>query len=383
MTQSVIILGGGIIGLSCAFEATRRGMNVTLIEPSALGGQASGAAAGMLAPFSENTEQPDEFFHLCLNSLHSYPAWIKAIEEQSGMSAEWVQSGSINVFMHEADALPIQSRLHWQNKWGAEAQLIDGAQLRKLEPMIAQSAIAGVFTQKESHVYAPKLVAALEEACRTLGVVILPHAGKIEEVLVHQSGGVSVYAEAITKPIHGDRLVISAGAWSGEYERWFGLSIPIHPIRGQICSYEHQASEVRHMVFSSQAYWVGKRNARLVCGASEDVAGFETSVTERGIGRLIRSSNKLFPFLAGKETAHRWAGLRPATRDGLPLLGQVEGMPAVIMAAGHYRNGILLSPITAHIVADILEEKQEKQSISRFSPNRFMTIAQKGRLSTS
>lgn len=168
------------------------------------------------------------------------------------------------------------------------------------------------------------------------------------------------------KKVHADRLVVCAGAWSGEYERWFGLSVPIHPIRGQICSYEHQETEVRHMIFSSQAYWVGKRNARLVCGASEDVAGFETSVTERGIGRLIRSSNQLFPFLKGKETAHRWAGLRPATRDGMPMLGQVEGMPAVIMAAGHYRNGILLSPITAHIVADLLEEKQENRRSADF-----------------
>lgn len=382
MPQSVIILGGGIIGLSCAFESARRGINVTLIEPSALGGQASGAAAGMLAPFSENTEQPDQFFQLCLNSHRSYPAWIKAIEEQSGMSTEWVQSGSINVFMHEADVLPIQSRLQWQNEWGAEAQLIDAAQLRKLEPKLAHSAIAGVFTPRESHVYAPKLVAALEEACRRLGVVILSHAGKIEEVAVQQSGGASVRAETMIKKVHADRLVVCAGAWSGEYERWFGLSVPIHPIRGQICSYEHQETEVRHMIFSSQAYWVGKRNARLVCGASEDVAGFETSVTERGIGRLIRSSNQLFPFLKGKETAHRWAGLRPATRDGMPMLGQVEGMPAVIMAAGHYRNGILLSPITAHIVADLLEEKQGEPSISRFSPNRFTTIAMRGRLST-
>lgn len=378
MPQTVIILGGGIIGLSCAFEAARRGMLVTLIEPHGLGGQASGAAAGMLAPYSENTEQPDDFFHLCLSSLQSYPEWIKAVEDGSGMSAEWVQSGSVNVFMHEADVLPIQSRLDWQNRWGAEAQLIDAAQLRKLEPMIASSAVAGVFTPKESHVYAPKLVTSLEAACRKLGVRILEHAGQIEDVLVHQSGGVSVRAQALKSLVHSDRLVVCAGAWSGAYEKWFGLSIPIHPIRGQICSFGHDAAEVRHMVFSSQAYWVGKNNARLVCGASEDVSGFETSVTERGIGRLIRSSSRLFPFLEGRQTAHRWAGLRPATKDGQPLLGQIAGMPSVIMASGHYRNGILLSPITALLTADILEGKEVKPSISGFAPDRFTAAANRG-----
>jgi glycine oxidase len=380
MPQSVIILGGGIIGLSCAFEAARRGMNVTLIEPNELGGQASGAAAGMLAPFSENTEQPDDFFHLCLSSLRCYPEWIKAVEELSGLSVEWVQSGSINVFMHEADALPIASRLQWQNERGAKAELIDAAQLRKLEPMVSHSAVAGIYTKQESHVYAPKLVTALAAACLNLGVNLHALAGEIEEVLVHPSGGVSVRAERLASVVHADRLVVSAGAWSGAYEKWFGLSIPIHPIRGQICSFEHQADEVRHMVFSSQAYWVGKKNARLVCGASEDVAGFATSVTERGIGRLIRSSNRLFPFLEKRQTAHSWAGLRPATRDGQPLLGRIDGMPGVIMAAGHYRNGILLSPITALIVADLLEEKHVKLSISGFAPHRFTAPASRGRV---
>ncbi|RCW43388.1 glycine oxidase ThiO [Paenibacillus prosopidis] len=374
MPQSVIVLGGGIIGLSCAFEAARRGMRVTLIEPAALGGQASGAAAGMLAPYSENTEQPDSFFQLCLHSLRHFPEWIAAVEELSGLSAEWVRSGSINVFMHEADLLPIQSRLRWQNEWGADAQLIDAAQLRMLEPRLAQSAVAGIFTPHESHVYAPKLVTALEAACLKLGVTILLQAGEVDEVAVHPSGGVTVRAKALEQPVHADRVVVSAGAWSGAYERWFGLSIPVHPIRGQICSFEHPGGEVRHMVFSSQAYWVGKRNNRLVCGASEDVAGFQTHVTERGIGRLIRSSNKLFPFLEGKETAHRWAGLRPATRDGQPLLGKVEGMPAVIMAAGHYRNGILLSPVTAFIVADLLEGKPSELPLQSFDPNRFTPI---------
>ncbi|WP_028609916.1 glycine oxidase ThiO [Paenibacillus harenae] len=371
MPAQIVVLGGGIIGLSCAFEAARRGMKVTLVEPGRSGGQASGAAAGMLAPFSENTEQPDSFFQLCLSSLSRYPEWIAAVEELSGMPTEYIQSGSINVFMHEADLLPIESRLQWQNNWGAKAELVDAARLRKLEPMLSASAIAGVYTPGECHVYAPKLVAALEEACRTLGVVILDHAGFIEEISSLAGGGAAIRTQALDHPVFADRLVVCAGAWAGSYERWFGLSIPVHPIRGQICSFDHGPDEVRHMVFSSQAYWVGKRNGRLVCGASEDVAGFDTTVTDRGIDRLIRSSSRVFPFLQARDTKHRWAGLRPATRDGLPLIGHVEGNPAVIMASGHYRNGILLSPITASIVADLLEEKVTALPIQSFAPGRF------------
>lgn len=380
MPQTVIVLGGGIIGLSSAFEAARRGMRVTLIEPATLGGQASGAAAGMLAPYSENTEQPDSFFQLCLRSLRRYPNWISEVEELSGMSTEWVQSGSIHVFMHEADVLPALARLKWQNEWGAGAQLIEATELRKLEPQLAKSAVAGVFAPHESHVYAPKLVAALEAACRRLGVVILTNAGAVEEIIAPQSGEVAVRTKELPGMIRAERLVVCAGAWSGDYERWFGLTIPIHPIRGQICSFQLMADEVRHMVFSSQAYWVGKSNHRLVCGASEDVAGFDTNVTDRGIGRLIRSSNKLFPFLDGKSTLQRWAGLRPATRDGLPLLGILEGRPSVIMAAGHYRNGILLSPVTAAIVADLLEGRAAELPIHAFAPNRFTLMQDRRRL---
>lgn len=375
MTQSVIILGGGIIGLSCAFEAARRGMKVTLLEPSAIGGQASGAAAGMLAPFSENTEQPDAFFQLCLTSMRKYPAWIAAIEHISGMSAEWIRSGSINVFMHEADMLPVQSRLAWQNEHGANAELIDPAQLRWMEPRLSKQALAGIYSPEESHVNAPKLVAALEEACRRLNVTIIPHTGTIEQLTEHNEGGVSLWMQKLQGEQRADRLVVCAGAWSGAYEQWFNLSIPIHPIRGQICSFDNAAEDVSHMVFSSQAYWVGKKNNRLVCGASEDVAGFDTSVTERGIGRLLRSSGKLLPHLAGRRADLSWAGLRPATSDGLPLLGMLEDRPSIVMAAGHYRNGILLSPVTAQLVGDMLEGKPTDMPVHVYAPHRFSKLA--------
>ncbi|MBD2872559.1 glycine oxidase ThiO [Paenibacillus arenilitoris] len=378
MADSIVVLGGGVIGLSCAFEAARRGMKVTLIEPGTTGGQASGAAAGMLAPYSENTEQPDAFFQFCLRSLRLYPDWIRDIEELSGMSAEWVRSGSLNVFMHEADVLPVETRMRWQNEWSARAELVGAAELRKLEPKLTASAVAGLYTPSESHVYAPKLVEALEAACRKLGVSVVEQAGALLDASVNPGGGATVRFSRLDGPVHAERLVVCAGAWSGEYGRWFGLSVPIHPIRGQICSFGHAAGEVRHMVFSSQAYWVGKRNDRLVCGASEDVAGFETSVTERGIGRLVRSSGRMFPHLAGKETLHRWAGLRPATRDGLPLLGEIAGTPSVIMAAGHYRNGILLSPATAFIVADLLEGKRVEPALAAFAPDRFTPAAKIG-----
>ncbi|GKU80199.1 glycine oxidase ThiO [Paenibacillus sp. L3-i20] len=371
MSGTVLILGGGIIGLSCAFEAACRGYNVTLVEPERLGGQASGAAAGMLAPFSENTEQPDAFFGLCLSSLKQFPDWINKVEQHSGISAQWLRSGSLNVFQHEADLLPIHSRLRWHNEWGAKAELIEGSVLHNLEPNLSKEAIAAIYYPEESHVYAPKLVEALELACRKLDVKFFECAGNILSLDLSEEGEVSVLTSGLLGAVRAERAVICSGAWSGMFEHWLGITIPIHPIRGQICSYDGSMEELKHMVFSSQAYWVGKRNGRIVCGASEDVAGFQTSVTEKGINRLVKSSERWFPFLAARDTAHRWAGLRPATTDGLPLLGTVGGKKSVIMAAGHYRNGILLSPVTARLVGDMLDGNMHHTSLLPFSPNRF------------
>lgn len=373
MPQSVIILGGGIIGLSCAFEARRRGYLVTLVEPGKLGGQASGAAAGMLAPFTENPEQPDEFFRLCLRSHRLFPDWVRDIEDISGMPADLARSGSLNVLQHEADVLPAQSRLLWHNAWGAQAELVEGNALRELEPNLSPDAVGAVYSPEESHVYAPGLVESLAEACRRLGVTIWEGAGEFQSLQIHSSGGVTVRMGAASSTGFADRIVICSGAWSGLFERSLGIDIPIHPIRGQICSFEGGMEEVRHIVFSSQAYWVGKRIGRIVCGASEDVAGFETGITDRGIGRLLRATDRWFPLLKERESSHRWAGLRPATSDGRPLIGTVNGSECVLMAAGHYRNGILLSPATAMMIADLLDGTagHSQDVYAAFAPERF------------
>ncbi|TNJ67282.1 glycine oxidase ThiO [Paenibacillus hemerocallicola] len=370
MTQHVMVLGGGVIGLSCAFELKRRGFAVTVLEMGKCGGQASGAAAGMLAPYSENVEEPDPFFRLCLQSLLLYPEWQLAVKEASGLDFEYSATGSLYVMYHEADMLAMKSRKLWQDEHDAASELLDSAELRKLEPFIAPEAIGALRYPGESHVYAPGYVKALEEACRRTGVSIRDGLERID--ITRWRDGVEVQAASTGETYRGDTLVVSNGAWAGLMESVFGMAIPIYPIRGQICAYETPDMPVRHMVFCSQGYVVGKRNGTLVCGASEDIAGFETTVTRRGIARLESWNGKLFPFLGGMRPFHEWAGLRPATQDGFPLLGRLSVSDSVLFAAGHYRNGILLSPATAAVVADLLEERVAPGlPLQAFNPERF------------
>ncbi|MBB6633692.1 glycine oxidase ThiO [Cohnella thailandensis] len=372
MKPSVLIVGGGIIGLSCAFEAASRGFAVTVLERDGFGGQASGAAAGMLAPFSENPDGPDAFFRLCLDSLRLYPEWARRVEEASGRRVEFLRTGSLQVALHEADELPLARRMEWQRPFGSFAERLSGEALRKLEPGLTGEAVSALYCPEEGHVHAPKLVEALELACLRAGVRLVAGAGELLRAEADESSGVRVTAAAAGRHA-ADLAVWCTGAWSGLHGGWLGAPVPVHPIRGQICAYRPLPCDVRHMIFTSQAYWVRKSDGSLVCGASEDVAGFDRSVTEAGIGRLVRWTGKMFPDLRGTEPARRWAGLRPATLDGWPLLGPLASMPGVFLAAGHYRNGILLSPATAAAACDWLEGRVGRTDgrLEPFSPERF------------
>lgn len=372
MSDSVIVLGGGIVGLAAAFAAAGRGFRVTVVESGRPGGQASGAAAGMLAPYSENLDGPDPFFALGLASLRMYPDWLDEIREASGTAIDMHRSGSLAVAFREADLLPLTARMKWQNRYGAKAELISAAELRQMEPLLAPEIEFALYVPQESHVYAPALVEALEAACRSRGVRIAAGAGSTVQLKLH-ADGVEITTER-AGAFTGDRLVVCTGAWTGQFARELGLPLPIHPIRGQICAYPLPAGLVRRIVVSPQAYWTAKDNGTLVCGASEDVAGFDASVTERGIARLVRWGPKVFPILKDLEPVHRWAGLRPGTLDGRPLIGRLRHAPRVIIAAGHYRNGILLAPVTGEAVAALLTEEAPPLPLEAFDPHRFTAV---------
>jgi glycine oxidase len=373
MKERVLVLGGGVIGLSCAYELGRRGHTVTVLERVVCGGQASGAAAGMLAPYSENTEGPDDFFRLCLESLRLYPDWQAEIKRSSGLTFEYTNSGSLYVAYHDADLLGLQGRQLWQRQFGASGVILEGEALRRAEPLLSAKVKAALHTPEESHLYSPHYVRALEQACRNIGVRIEERLGRVT-VEAWRDGLALRSAEG--RLFEGDRLLVCSGAWAGELAETFGIRVPVYPIRGQICAYETDYADtgvrsVRHMVFSSQGYLVAKENASLVCGASEDVAGFDTSVTDRGIDRLRKWNKAVFPFLEERTPFHRWAGLRPSTQDGYPLIGPFSRSDRILFATGHYRNGILLSPATAKLAADCVEGKVRTEQLRAFAPERF------------
>lgn len=340
-----------------------------LVERGRCGGQASGAAAGMLAPYSENSDYADPFYKLCQDSLALYGEWLQLVGAYSNIDPEFRQTGSLNVVFHGADFEPMKRRVAWQRETGARAEWVEGDEIRRLEPALTGEVAGAILYPDEAHLYAPAYVTALEDACRKAGVEILDHAG---EVALERNGDeFRLTGGRLPHPVSGDRLVIATGAWAEAWQKACGAIWPVVPIRGQICTFPTVAGEVRHMVFGSQGYVVAKANGSLVCGASEDVAGFDTSVTEAGIARLQRWSRQLFPRLEGRPVQLKWAGLRPSTRDGWPFIGPVRGTEQVLCAFGHYRNGILLAPVTAKRIADWVEGRGVPGYMEAFDPMRF------------
>ncbi|MBU9720030.1 glycine oxidase ThiO [Bacillus alkalicola] len=370
MKEHILVLGGGVIGLATAFSLNRKGYKVTILEKNNCGGQASGAAAGMLAPYTEIGEDPDPFFKLCLDSLKMFKEWQHNVKDASGMDFEFTESGSIHVVYHESDILALETRIAWQREFGSKAEIITNQnQLKKLEPNLSEDVVAAIYSPEESHVFAPDYVKALKIACENGGVNIYENLGAAS---VDSWETAPVIKAADGTIFTGDKLVICSGAWTKELEDTFNIKIPVFPIRGQICAYELEQERVNHIITSSQGYLVPKSNGTLVNGASEDIAGFSTEVTEKGIDRLVNWNKRILPFLERMDPFHTWAGLRPATQDGFPLLGPLHNAPHIIFATGHYRNGILLSARTAEVVTNIISgEPLDPSSQQAFQPERF------------
>ncbi|TDQ41685.1 glycine oxidase [Aureibacillus halotolerans] len=366
MRQTVNIVGGGVIGLSVAFEARSKGWDVRVFDQSNFGGQASGAAAGMLAPYSEVEEDPDAFFVLCQESLKLFPQWKKRVVDAGGMDFEYMESGSLHAFFHEADVLAAKTTMAWQKKFQVDSELWDGRSLAERVPALSSSVLGAVYRPEEAHIYAPDYVKSLHRACLATGVECFEHR-KVTPTAAN-NGDIIVKSRCY----EADVLVICSGAWAKEWEDTLSLEIPVYPIRGQICAYRGAPGALPHIVFSSQGYLVQKGDGTIVAGATEDIAGFETSVTEKGVGRLLRWVPKVMPSLEGLVPFHQWAGLRPATMDGYPLLGHTDDCSAILFACGHYRNGILLSPVTAKLIGELLTKISMPRDYEvAFHPGRF------------
>ncbi|MEO8347288.1 MAG: glycine oxidase ThiO [Acidobacteriota bacterium] len=362
-SADVAIVGGGVIGLALARELSSRGADVLLIERGRTGEEASWAAAGLLSAQSD-AASPSAFFDLALESRNLYPGWTEALLQETGLDVGWRRTGVLRCGSAESLAPFL-----WQVEAGLPVERLDARQVARVSGGRAAPAIGdGLFFPADGVVHSRQLVAALRRSLELRGV---PIQEGVAVTGFRVEGGVCRGLETTSGPVVASRVVDAAGAWAN-LDSTLSFAIPVEPVRGQIVELADGAG-LSTVLESGEVYVVPRSDGRLLVGATVERTGFVKEVTAAGVAGLLAAAIALAPSLANARVAGAWAGLRPATPDGLPLLGE-SPVRSLILATGHFRNGVLLAPLTALLVADVVTGARSRD-LSAFSLERFAPAA--------
>ena len=349
--HDVIVIGGGVIGLSIARELAPR-KSVLLLDRGPTGNGTSWAAAGMLSPLSEaNNDGP--FFQLCTRSFSMYEEFVRSLVDETGIDCGYSDNeGVLTLATTSEAASTLQCRAEWQQKAAFQVELLSGDDVRKLEPLVTAPVQKALFTPRERSVAPRRLVNALRESCLNRGVDI--------------ETGVNVHS---IDQFKAPNVIIASGVWSGELK---GLDpiIPVQPRKGQILSLATPSQPFKRIIRWQHTYFVPRGSGEMIVGATEENAGFDRSNTPAGIGQLLNEAQQISSHVGAYPILEMWSGLRPATPDHLPIIGP-SSIPGVFYATGHYRNGVLLAPVTASIIAELIENGKPTTAIDSFLPSRF------------
>ncbi|MCC2671579.1 MAG: thiO [Armatimonadetes bacterium] len=365
-TSDVIVVGGGVIGTSIAYHLAREGLAVTLFERDELASQASGAAAGMLAPICESAGD-NAFSELGLRSLAMFPALVEELKELSGIDPQLVESGMLRAALSEEEAVELRRQSDPAGRFGLEWLSAEAA--REREPLLTPQVHGALWSPTEGHVYSPLLAQAYAEAASRLGAAI--HTG-IPVLGLIRDGDHVLGVSTASGQWGAAHVVLAAGVWTRYCAEWLGDRLPLEPVKGQILALDLPRPAFRTILWSGHTYLVPKRNGTVVVGATEERVGFDRRITAAGIAGLISAAAEIVPALGGCTFRHAWCGLRPDTPDHLPVIGPVPGVSEVILAAGHYRNGVLLSPVTGKAVADWIVRKDLPHALHPYLPDRLL-----------
>jgi glycine oxidase len=376
MTRTdVVVIGAGVIGCAVARELARRGVAVQVIERDSPGRRATWAAAGMLSPLGE-AGGGGPFLELADESLTRFAAFAHALHEESGIDVEYRAAGKLHVAFEDAADLhalatdPVAARF--------DVTLITSSAARQLEPALSDEISTALLVQRDHRVNNRLLAQALLASAVASGVKF--RTAQPVASLVTRHGHVTGVRLASGEQVEATSVVLAAGAWSGQIE---GLPrvLPIRPVKGQMFAVdsraragEEPALQLRRVIYAPQCYIIPRDDGRILVGATVEDVGFRKGATPRGIAALMNAAARVVPGLADLPLVETWAGFRPATPDDLPILGLDPELRGLVYATGHYRNGILLAPVTAFTVAELITHGRSGVDISAFGVARFPTL---------
>jgi len=373
-----VVIGAGVVGLACAWRAARRGVRVRVLERDDPGAGASGVAAGMLAPVGEANWGEDALMRLALASAHAWPRFASELAEDSEREVGYEPLGSLHVALDRDEADELRRRFELMESMDLDAEWLRSRACRGLEPGLAPACAAGVHAPREAAAdplfLLPALVAGLERAGGQLLVEAEVTGGLIED------GRLAGVVTADEQEHRADHVVLATGAWSGA-TAWLPADArpPVRPVKGQIVTLRGSPDQrvCERIVASERVYIVPRRDGHVIVGATVEERGFDLQVTAGGVHELLREAYRALPDVGELELVETSVGLRPGTPDNAPIVGP-GGLDGLVLATGHYRNGILLAPITADAVAALLSGDPIPPEVQVAHPGRFADEAAPG-----
>lgn len=363
----VVVAGAGLIGLSIAFELAERGATVQIYDRGEPARAASWAGAGLLAPYSEALGD-EALLALCAASLREYPTFVERVRDAGGVDPKLRLGGVMHVAFERAQYDALQAHRCALKARGVESEMLDRPAVIAAEPWLAPSVVGGLLVSGEGDVDNRRLGRALLGACEARGVRVTQTS-----TLRVECDGRRVRGVATERGFVAAGAVVNAcGAWAGRLQGLPPSCIPaIEPVKGQMLALAIPDGFAHGATWLSGCYFVPRDVGRLLVGATVESAGFDERTTAQGLHELLHAALEAAPSLSSFSVTETWAGLRPGTPDGLPFLGETP-IRGLFLATGHYRNGILLAPITARLLADAVEEKGD-EALRPFSIGRLNT----------
>jgi glycine oxidase len=361
----VAVVGAGVIGEAIAHELAFRGASVTLLDSRGAGRGATQAAAGMLVPYIEGFGRP--ILPLAARSLEMYDGFVERLTHDTGIRVGYCRTGSLQVALSGEPVDEISVMAGRAQAADLRCQLFDARAVSEADPLLTPAVAGGLLIREHGFVVAGDLAGALSAAA-------IQHSARVRvpatvQRIARRNGRVEV--EFDNDRVAADHVVLAAGSWSGQIEIEGVSPLPVRPVRGQLIQLAVQGPQLRRIVWGSRCYMVPSTPGTLLVGATVEEAGFDERTTVAGVKELLQAACELVPSLSQATFTGARVGLRPTTPDEMPIIGRSTRMPGLVYATGHFRNGILLAPLTARMVADLVLEDREDPLLKMTSPQRF------------
>ena len=374
--KKIIIIGGGVIGLGIGWQLVKAGAAVTIYERAQAGRAASWAAAGMLAPLAEAHSEEPELLKLGCQSLERYPQWVNELESDAEMSIGYRVEGTLVVGLEPDDTHQLRHLYTAQQDLGLDVEWLTGREAREIESALSPRVTTAIRCATDYQVDNRLMVTALQRAYQACDGVLHENS-TIERVAIEN--GVATGVQTQDGFQAADVLILAAGCWSAQVEGLPDTTIPpVRPVKGQMLALQmEEGITVKNVIrtvrarYPTSVYLVPRTDGRLIVGATSEEMGFDTRLTAGGVFELLRGAWEAVPGVYELPLLETWTGLRPGSRDNAPILGKTP-VENLIYATGHYRNGILLTPITAYEISKLILTGETSETIAPFQLDRFI-----------